>query len=75
MINPKYLLTFFAFLVSCATFARQSMPEVADAEEGWMRSEGKIYVVGAVVLTILIGLIIYIVRLERKIVRLEKGKF
>lgn len=39
-----------------------------------MRSNGKIYVVVAVMLTILAGLIFYIVRLDRKISRLEKDK-
>ncbi len=37
-----------------------------------MRSNGKIYVVAAVLLTILLGLIIYLVRLDRKMSRLEK---
>jgi predicted DNA repair protein MutK len=37
-----------------------------------MRSNGKIYVVVAVVLTILLGLIAYVIRLDRKISRLEK---
>lgn len=37
-----------------------------------MRSNGKIYVVIAVMLTILFGLIFYLVRLDKKITRLEK---
>jgi len=37
-----------------------------------MRSEGRIYVVIAVMLTILGGLLLYLVRLDRKISRLEK---
>jgi hypothetical protein len=37
-----------------------------------MRSEGRIYVVIAVILTILGGLLLYLVRLDRKISRLEK---
>ena len=39
---------------------------------GFMRSNGRIYVVAAVMLTILIGLILYLVRLDRKISKLEK---
>ena len=39
-----------------------------------MRSNGRIYVVVAVVLTILIGLILYVVRIDRKISKLEKGE-
>jgi hypothetical protein len=42
--------------------------EMADG----MRQSGKIYVVIAVILTILAGLIFYLVRLDRKISRLEK---
>lgn len=37
-----------------------------------MRSNGKIYVVVAVVVTILLGLIMYLVNLDKKITRLEK---
>lgn len=37
-----------------------------------MRSNGRIYVVIAVMLTILAGLILYLVRLDRKISKLEK---
>ena len=37
-----------------------------------MRSNGKIYVVVAVILTILTGVILYLVRLDRKISKLEK---
>jgi hypothetical protein len=36
-----------------------------------MRSNGKIYVVVAVILTIFAGIIIYLVRLDRKISKLE----
>jgi len=39
-----------------------------------MRSNGKIYVVVAVVLTIFAGIIIYLVRLDRKMTRLEKER-
>lgn len=37
-----------------------------------MRSNGKIYVVVAVMLTILIGLILYLISIDRKISKLEK---
>ena len=37
-----------------------------------MRSEGKIYVVITVLLAILIGLIVYLISIDRKINRLEK---
>ena len=37
-----------------------------------MRSSGRIYVVIAVILTILIGLILYLVRLDKKMRKMEK---
>jgi hypothetical protein len=39
---------------------------------GAMRSNGKIYIVVAVLATILAGLFLYVIRLDRKIGRLEK---
>ena len=44
--------------------------EMADT----LRSNGKIYIVVAVVVTILLGLILYVSRLDRKISRMEKEK-
>ena len=40
--------------------------------EKFMRSNEKIYVVVAVCLTILIGLILYLISLDRKITKMEK---
>jgi CcmD family protein len=37
-----------------------------------MRANGKIYIVVAVVVVILVGLLLYVIRLDRKITRLEK---
>ena len=61
------------FVVGCLlccsiSFAQDAKPEMADV----MRSNGKIYVVVAVCLTILIGLFIYIFLVDRKVSRLEK---
>lgn len=46
----------------------------AKAQGGIMTENGKIYVVIAVMLTILAGLILYLVRLDRKISKLENNK-
>jgi CcmD family protein len=43
-------------------------PEMADA----MRSNGKIYVVVAVLVIIVTGLLVYLIRLDGKVGRLEK---
>ena len=69
--NKKSFLLIFALIVSSIAIA-QTTEVVKD--EGFMRSEGKIYVVMAVVLTILAGLFFYITRLDRKISKLEKGE-
>ena len=55
-------------LLSTVAFA-QDKPEMADM----MRSNGKIYVVVAVCLTILIGLFIYVFIVDRKLSRMEKN--
>ena len=49
----------------------QDKPKIEMADT--MRSNGKIYVVVAVVLTILAMLIIYLLRIDRKISKLEKN--
>ena len=63
-----YLGLIFCLMIS-QTLSAQPV-EMADT----MRSNGKIYVVVAVCLTILIGLFIYVFILDRKISKLEKDK-
>jgi uncharacterized integral membrane protein len=65
----KLLFAFMLMLVSAITFAQNNgSVEMADT----MRQNGKIYVVVAVILTIFTGIIIYLVRLDRKITKLER---
>lgn len=63
----KYLnlifLLFSAFLASAQT----ESPEMADA----MRANGKIYVVVTVLVIIFIGIVVYLVTIDRKTKRLE----
>lgn len=47
--------------------------QTAEAPADIMRSNGKIYVVVAVVVTILLGLFIYLFSLDRKITKIEKA--
>ena len=61
------LVTLFLFAGFFA-IAQQAPVEMADG----MRSNGKIYIVVAVCLTILIGLFLYVRNIDRKISRLEK---
>ncbi len=68
----KHLKKIFSLLavllVSIIGFAQDKKVEMADL----MRSNGRIYVVVAVVVTILLGLILYLWRLDRKISKLEQ---
>ncbi len=64
----RFIFMIMGVLVSCVSFA-QNKVEMADS----MRSNGKIYVVVAVCLTILIGLFIYVFMLDKKISRFEKN--
>lgn len=65
----KTIYTFAAILLFNVVATAQ---EVAAEENDVMRSNGKIYVVMAVVLTIIIGLFIYVASLDKKISKLEK---
>ena len=62
------LLLFICSLFSISLFAQDGDNKMASL----LRSNGRIYVVVAVVLLILTGLILYLVRLDRKISKLEK---
>ena len=68
----QILFTIIALTATLSLSAQNGMGdkkvEMADA----MRSNGKIYVVVAVLVIILSGLILYVARLDRKISKLEK---
>ena len=75
----KKLICFFFFTISVLALGQEKTPiseadynnqEVAMADT--MRSEGKIYVVVAVVLIILLGLIGYTAHIDRRLSKLEK---
>ena len=65
-ISKASFVLFFA-LVSPVLYAQ---PEVGMADT--MRSEGKIYVVVAIMLVILAGIAAYLFSIDRKVSRLEK---
>jgi hypothetical protein len=74
MANCKKIsLLICGFLVNLLVMAQATPGAAADNKGGWMRSEGKIYVVMVIVVTILLGLLIYLSRLDKKITKLEKG--
>ena len=63
----KILTIALSFFISSLCFA-QEKPEMADV----MRSNGKIYTVVAVCVTILLGLFAYVFNIDRKISKIEK---
>ena len=68
----KITLFCLALIIGFGAFAQRASS--ASADSGVVVSNGKIYVVMIVVTTILAGLIIYVVRVDRKISKLEKGE-
>lgn len=66
----RYILPgLFALLITGPLMSQPAATEMADT----MRSNGKIYVVVAVLSTILAGLILYLVSLDRRIRRMERN--
>ncbi|PZR40466.1 MAG: CcmD family protein [Azospira oryzae] len=67
MNNTKSILLLCFSFISTFLFAQEEVP-MADT----MRSEGKIYVVVAVVLVLVLGLVLYVFLMDKKITALEK---
>jgi hypothetical protein len=76
----KYLiaLSFFFTLISPQAYSQKKKYQASDYSNmevemaDQMREDGKIYVVVAVITTILVGLIVYTITIDRKITGLEK---
>lgn len=66
---PAFLVT--AFLLATQVLLAQQPDEPVQMADG-LRADGKIWVVVAVVVTILVGLFAYLLQLDRKISALEK---
>jgi uncharacterized membrane protein len=71
----KILLGLISIAFSIAVLAQDSTNVIKEKTATGMRADGKIYVVMAVAVTILTGLFIYLIRLDRKITKLEKNSF
>lgn len=70
MIKKLFATILFSF--SVLMIQAQEAASQKSVMANLMRNNGKIYVVIAVMLTILTGLIGYIIRLDRRITKLEK---
>lgn len=64
----KLTSLFFVMLLSVLSLQAQDTVEMADV----MRSNGKIYVVVAVVAVVLIGLLLYMISIDRKVSKMEQ---
>lgn len=64
------MLSLMMMFLACISFAQEKKVAVEMADV--LRSNGKIYAVVAVCLTILLGLFVYLFLIDRKISRLEK---
>lgn len=74
MVNlKKLLLVAFAILLKLSSIAQANNVVNTVEKSGFVRSQGKIYVVMIIVITILAGLLLYVFRLDKKISKLEKG--
>ena len=65
----RTLLIIALCLLHCIAFAQNT----GEDGKSFMYSEGKIYVVLAVVVTIVLGIFIYLIHLDGKIKKLEKN--
>lgn len=72
LILKKLVLIIFGCLSTVLMYAHQMNSATEDPTD-FMRSNGKLYVVMAVVVVIVVGLFIYLINLDRKINKLEKG--
>ncbi len=66
----KNILVFFLF---CCLFESKAQEMTGrSVSDNFMRSSGRIYVVIAVILLILLGIFYYLLRIDRKLRRVEK---
>jgi hypothetical protein len=84
MLKLKYFLFMFVLTLATPVVSQTQTAAVTTTEEAvsagnsdvemaeTLRRDGKIYVVVAVIITVLAGLIIYLVRLDSKVSKLEK---
>jgi hypothetical protein len=72
MIKKKIFAVFLMFWILSTSAFAQATEDEKKYTAFEMRSNGKIYVVVAVMLIIMLGLLFYVVRIDRKITKLEE---
>jgi uncharacterized membrane protein len=68
----NFTFLFLSLLLPVLAFAQNAGSDIEMADT--FRAEGKIYVVIAVISVIFIGLLIYLIAIDRKVSKLEKKK-
>jgi len=71
-ILKKFVITFLLLGVYRHCFSQSPADSTATPSPGIMMSHDKIYVVMAVCVTILAGLFLYLIRIDRKVSKKEK---
>ena len=69
----KFYFFLFAVFLQIIAFGQNEVLKPVE-KESFLRSDGKIYVVVLIVVTILAGLIFYVARIDKKLSGLEKLK-
>jgi hypothetical protein len=73
-VLKRKLLLLVSFCLMVANNFAQQMDTSTEEPTDFMNSNGKIFVVMAVAVVIVLGLFIYLINLDRKINKLEKGE-
>lgn len=68
----KFTRIFLELTMMMVSVISQAQTAVANEPNDFMHSNGRIYVVVAVVLTILLGMFVYLFMLDKKISQMEK---
>ena len=76
MLKPPFIsgLAKPTLAVLCCVVSLTAMAQESNEAASALRDSGKIYVVVGVVLLIFIGLVIYLIRLDRKVKQLEEAQ-
>jgi len=74
MNKLKGIALFIALCCMKGIVLAQNVNNKTEEPTDFMRSSGKIYVVIAVVVIIVLGIFIYLLNLDKKIKKLEKGQ-
>ena len=73
MKNLKATIFLIITLILTQTYALSQVQEKVEMADTF-RADGKIYVVLAIILVILTGLFFYLIRIDRKVAKLEEQK-